>query len=127
MAWCFKSEQSTYTEAVLDRLATESAIVPAIWPLEVVNVLLVAERRKVLSSASAEAFLETLSELPIAISWFNWPNGAEILLLRGRSTGLTAYDAAYLELAVRLGYPLATRDRKLQAAAEQLGVALVES
>jgi predicted nucleic acid-binding protein len=61
MAWCFEDEASDATDAVLDRLNEECAVVPAIWPLEVANVLLVAERRGRLSEAQASRFLELLS------------------------------------------------------------------
>lgn len=122
MAWCFEDEKNDYTESVLDRLASESAVVPAVWPFEVVNVLLMAERRGRLSPAAQDAFLYTIGELPINVAEFNWPSAAETLLLRGRLTGLTAYDAAYLGLALRFRCPLATQDQKLRTAAEKLGV-----
>ena len=125
MAWCFEDEQNPYTESVLDRLSTDTAVVPRIWPYEVVNVLLVAERKGRISQAMADQFLDTLGELPITLADFSWPDQAETLLLRARSAGLTAYDAAYLSLASRLGCALATQDRELLKAARELGVVLL--
>jgi predicted nucleic acid-binding protein len=125
MAWCFEDEQNPYTESVLDRLSTEAAVAPPIWACELVNVLLVAERKGRISAALADEFLYTLGELPITVTEFNWPSQAETLLLRGRATGLSAYDTDYLALALRLAYPLATQDKKLRAAALELGVAIL--
>ncbi len=67
MTWCFEDEASRESDAVLDMLRDEDAVVPAIWPLEVANVLLVAERRGRLSEAKANRFLELLSQLPIDV------------------------------------------------------------
>ncbi len=125
MAWCFEDEQNAYTESVLDSLSTETAVVPSIWAYEVVNVLLIAERKGRISAALADEFLYTLAELPIMVEEFHWPNQAETLLLRGRATDLTAYGTAYLTLALRLACPLATQDKKLLSAARHLGVAIL--
>lgn len=122
MAWCFEDETTPYTETILERLQVEKALVPGIWPLEVINVLLVAERKARLTPAQADAFLESLGELPISVQDTPWPDKFTPLLLRGRLTYLSAYDAAYLDLALRGGWPLATHDRKLQEAAQLLGV-----
>lgn len=126
MAWCFKDEQNPYTEAILDRLLTQSAVVPQIWPYEVVNVLLMAERKGRISAALADEFLYTLCELPITVGKFSWPEHAETLLLRGRVSSLTAYDTAYLALALRQACPLATQDRNLLSAARDLGIPILE-
>ena len=67
MAWCFEDETSQYTDAILDRLEVSTAVVPSIWPLEVGNVLLVAERKKRLSQADSIRFIALLTELPITI------------------------------------------------------------
>lgn len=125
MAWCFRDAITDYTEAILNRLQSEQAAVPEIWPLEVINVLLVAEREARITPTQSEAFVELLANLPIAVVSNKWPEKTTQLLIRGRSTHLSAYDLTYLDLAVRLGYPLATQDRKLQIAAQQLGVPLL--
>jgi predicted nucleic acid-binding protein len=123
MAWCFEDEATPASEAVLDQLSGERAIVPGLWTLEVTNVLLAAERRGRLTEAQATRFVSVLSALPIDIS----PDIADLvaLLAAGRRHELSAYDAAYLTLAARTGLPLATLDDKLAAAARSAGITLL--
>ncbi len=125
MAWCFADETEPGAEKALDRLKQEWAIVPALCPIEVVNVLLVAERRKRITSESLQKLLAFVAALPIATD-------AEMPLARmpalaalGRSLDVSAYGTAYIELAMRLGLPLATLDRRMQKAAQQSGVTLL--
>src|SRR6478735_2969697 len=99
MAWCFEDEATDATDAVLDRLSENQAVVPAIWPLEVANVLLVAERRGSLSEAQASRFLGLLAQLPIGVDE-SQAHIAEIVAA-GRRHILTSYDASYLVLAER--------------------------
>jgi predicted nucleic acid-binding protein len=127
MAWCFEDESDRYADSVLDLLVDFEAIVPSIWPLEVANVLLVAERRKRLTEAASLQFVKMLRELPITIDHESSERAFSEILFVGRQQGLSAYDAAYLELAMREGTPLATRDEKLRKASEKCGVKLVES
>ena len=122
MAWCFENEVTPYTEAVLDRLETTTALVPPVWQLEVANVLLVGERRKRLTQAQTARFVQLLRALPIV---FEEREGLAAVLAVGREHGLSAYDASYLTLALASGAPLATSDAKLRAAAERAGVPLV--
>ncbi|MGQ0624696.1 MAG: type II toxin-antitoxin system VapC family toxin [Sporichthyaceae bacterium] len=123
MAWCFEDESTPPTEAVLDQLATDEAIVPTLWRLEVANVLLVAQRRGRVSEAQATRFVAALEQLPIRID----PAAPELaaVLATGRAHQLSAYDATYLLLAARLGVPLATTDAALTRAAGAAGVALL--
>ncbi len=110
VSWCFKDEVSRYSEKALDLLSESEAIVPPIWSLEVSNVLLVAESEKRLSKAQGARFLELLRSLPIREE----PSSlflSDALTLLAREHGLSAYDASYLELAMRAGAPLATMDR----------------
>ena len=123
MAWCFEDESSPLTDRVLDGLTERTIVVPPIWPLEVVNVLVVAERRRRIKVADSARFLELLSELPIDVD--SDADGAAILAT-AREGGLSAYDASYIELAIRRGIPLATTDRRLANAAKKLGVQLVK-
>ncbi len=125
MAWCFEDEANSYTEAVLDRLRQEEAIVPAIWPLEVANVLLVGERRHRLTEAQSLRFVQLLQALPIAVDGEVLTTSFGYLLALGREYNLSAYDAAYMELAARRGLPLATQDGRLSAAAKQMGILLM--
>ncbi|AMV40229.1 type II toxin-antitoxin system VapC family toxin [Planctomyces sp. SH-PL62] len=124
MAWSFEDETDDYADAVLDRLATEKAVVPALWPLEVANALLMGERRKRSTEAETIKWTGILASLPIIIdSETNAHAWADTLNL-ARGHQLTAYDAAYLELAIRRGLPLATIDGKLKLAAQAVGVPL---
>ena len=103
----------------------EDAWVPAIWPFEVINIQLVAERRNRLTAVQAEAFLETLTELPIRVQNIEWPGKISSLLMRGRSIGLTAYDCAYIDLALRMGYPFSTQDKKIREVEIHLDIPLL--
>jgi hypothetical protein len=94
-----------------------------IWPLEVANVLLVAERRGRLSEAQASRFLELLAQLPINVD--SSPSDVAGIVATGRRHTLSSYDAAYLLLAERLGAALATLDKLLAKAARKAGVHLL--
>ncbi len=117
MAWCFESEADEYADSVLRALPGQTALVPALWPLEVTNVLLVAERHRRLSGADILRFLDLLAGLPIVVEGPARVMDLGILLALARQYRLSAYDTAYLHLAMRERLPLATRDRALRAAA----------
>lgn len=121
MAWCLEDEASDVADAVLDALRDDEAAVPCIWPLEVANVLLVAERHGRLSEAQGARFLELVRALPIQVD--HSVTMVEVSATAQRH-GLTAYDASYLVLAERLGGPLATVDERLALAATRAGVRL---
>ncbi len=124
MAWCFEDESNPYADAVLESLSSNSGIAPAVWPLEISNVLVVAERRGRINKAGSVRFIALISQLPVAVE--PEPSQrvfAEIMAL-AREHGLSSYDASYLDLAMRRGLPLATLDARLQQAAQQAGVAL---
>jgi predicted nucleic acid-binding protein len=123
MAWCFADEATPEAESVLELFSSDEAIVPAIWSLEVANVLLVAERRGRLSEAQASRFLELLQQLPIEVD--DVPVDPAVVVAAGRRHELSAYDASYLVLAERAGAPLATLDRRLREAASRAGVRLL--
>lgn len=125
MAWCFEDEASAACWALLDGLLAEGAAVPSLWFLEVANVLATAERRGRTSAAHNAAFARQLMQLPIEVDGETTHHafGATLALARERS--LTAYDASYLELALRRAAPLATTDRALRRAASSLGVELL--
>lgn len=122
LAWAFAEDESNTAPAALGRLRTDEAVAPALWWFEVRNTLVVGERRGRLTEADTAAFLGELARLGIAID--RAPQELDVLAL-ARRYRLTVYDAAYLELAQRLGAPLATLDRELQAAARQSGIALL--
>jgi predicted nucleic acid-binding protein len=126
MTWCFQDEVDPYAEAVLDSLAESSAVVPAIWPLEVINVLLVAERNGRLREADSVRFVSLLGQLPIMVDR-SWPERLmKDLLAIGRAHNLSSYDTAYLELAMRQGLPIATLDQKLLEAARQIDLPILD-
>jgi len=121
MSWCFKDETNNYADTVLERLTETAVVVPSIWPLEVVNVLLVAERQKRLSESDSIRFLTLLSQLPIVVE-YERPEMMKELLALARSNNLSSYDASYLDLAMRKGVPIATLDNKLIEAARRIDV-----
>ena len=120
LAWCFEDEATAETDAVLEQLAEDSAVAPSLWELEVINVLLLAERRGRITESQTARFVALLTQLPILID----SAGVDMasVLAAGRHHGLTAYGAAYLVLAEREGIPLATIDGKLRVAAQAAGV-----
>jgi len=113
IAWCFPDEKDDYSRSVLDALETGSALVPDLWHLEVANTLLVGERRKRSTQADTVAWMSFLEELPITVDEETKTHAFRNTVNLGRSQNLSAYDAAYLELAMRRGLPLATLDDKL--------------
>lgn len=125
MAWCFPEEGGSHALAVLQSLRNAEAVVPAIWPLEVGNALLVAERRRRLLAADAVRFLGLLDGLAIEVDSFSAGRALRTTLPLARERGLSLYDAAYLELAMREDLPLATLDEKLKRAAKAAGVQLL--
>jgi predicted nucleic acid-binding protein len=125
LAWCFDDEATPAADAVLDRLADEEAAAPALWRLEVANGLAMAERRGRLNVAGLIRFVALLQGLAVTIDAEGSERAFRDLLDLARSERLTVYDAAYLELALRLGVPLASKDIKLRKAAEKLGLALL--
>lgn len=118
MAWCFQDVGNRYAETVLESLETGEAFVPAIWPLEVGNVLLVAERKKRLSEASLVRFLALLRNLPITVEQETPDRMLTEIVSLARTHQLSTYDASYLDLAMRLELPIATQDTSLAKAAK---------
>ena len=126
MAWCFEDQASEYSDAILERLKTEKAFVPSIWTLEVVNVLIVAERKKILNRSSSMRFITLLNQLPVTVEYEKNLTHMKDLLNLGRDLTLSSYDAAYLDLAMKRGMPLATLDIKLKKAAQASHVELIQ-
>ena len=128
VAWCFDDEKTQFTERTLDQIADGAeVVVPALWPFEVANALLIAERRKRLTTAQSTAFLNELESLNISIDAASLLRTFNQVLVEARQYNLTAYDAAYLELALRRGLPLATLDDNLKKAAKAVGVPFAHS
>jgi len=124
IAWCFPDEKDAYSQSVLDALASEPAFVPDLWHLEVANTLLVGERRKRSTQANTIQWMSFLAALPITVDEQTHNHAFGGITTLGRSHALSAYDAAYLELAMRRGLPLATLDQKLRIASKSVGVTL---
>jgi predicted nucleic acid-binding protein len=126
VAWCFEDESTGFTEGVLYLLSSGSEVLtPAIWPFEVANALLVAERRKRITVAQVTALLRRMAQLPISVDPVQPSTAFNQILSVARQNNLTEYDAAYVELALREALPLATLDNKLRRAATRVGVTLV--
>lgn len=120
MGWVFEDEADTYGDAVFQSLREAEALVPALWRLEVANALLVAVRRNRLPEAKAVPALDLLNSLRISVD--GRPASLHGVFAVAKQHGLSVYDAAYLDLAMRSGLPLATKDGKLRAASEAAGI-----
>lgn len=123
LAWCFDDEGTPAAWALLDRLQHTPAFVPALWALEVGNILLGAEKRRRITQARSVEFLGILGALDIRVDPDQPGRAFRDVLPLARAQQLTTYDASYLELAMRLGLPLATKDAALVRAAATLRVA----
>jgi predicted nucleic acid-binding protein len=125
MAWCFEDEADARTEALLDRLEDEPVVVPLHWPLEVTNVLRSAVRKGRLTETASGKKAAALLSLPVRYDSMTHLLAFTNTYQLAQKHKLTSYDAAYLELAVRLGAALATNDQDLMNAARKAGVALI--
>lgn len=125
MRWYFGDgtpRELGYARDVLDAMKAASALVPVTWGLEVSNVIARAEARALVTEARSEVFLEMLAGADIAVDTATFPHALTSTLHLARRFRLSAYDASYLELALREGLPLATLDDDLQKAAKRAGV-----
>lgn len=126
LPWAFGSEATKETDALLTLLADGGkAWVPALWHLEVANALLGAQRRGRIDAAGIQQFLATLELLEIEVDPDTMTVAWSRSLILAESHGLTAYDAAYLELALRRGLPLASLDTDLRRTMKRAGGSLM--
>ena len=125
LAWVFDDEASTSADPILDRLEHETAVAPAHWPLEVANALRTAERRGRLTGPDLQRLAALLAALPVEIAPVELSTALHSVLEIAREQGLTAYDAAYLGLAMVREIPVATIDSELRDACRRAGVALL--
>ena len=122
LTWCFEDEASPRSDVLFEQVRDQGAVVPGLWHLEVANVLLQAERRGRIAAADVSTRLDLIAELPIATDNETTARAWREILAVARAEGLTIYDATYLELAIRRGLPLLTKDEALIAAAARTGV-----
>lgn len=122
LAWFFADEANSYADSIARRLTDSRAVVPSHWPLEVANTLIMGERRNRSSESQAGVFLQFLRSLPIVVDEATASQAWSTTIRFAREQALTVYDAAYLELANRIGVPLATLDGRLRSAAAEVGV-----
>jgi predicted nucleic acid-binding protein len=126
LTWCFPDEQSQKAEIISEKIAAgERAVVTAFWPHEVLNALLMGERRKRLTPELTKAFLQDLKRMMVDVDTTIAAAVFETVQELCRKHKLTSYDAAYLELAIRGKHPLATVDEDLMKAAQAEGVKLL--
>jgi len=118
-------EQAPSSMKALDAIeAGTPTFVPAHWCLEVSNGLIMAERRKRASQADITEALNLTATLPVTIDLETARHATTDTVSLARQYGLTIYDAAYLELAMRCGASLATTDIALAKAAKAAGVTI---
>lgn len=122
--WIFENEATPSTEALLTRVRTSGGVVPVLWNWEMANLLIVGVRRNRLTAADATASLSDLALLPILRDDEASARASRETFALAQAHKLSAYDAAYLELAQRTGLELASKDAELCAAAAALGVKL---
>jgi len=120
LAWFVKAQASAESDRLLDRATREAVHVPPLWLAEFVNALITLERRKRLPAAEVDEALRAVADLDIVTE--RDTAGAAALAGLARSYALSAYDATYLTLAIRLKLPLACKDNSLRAAAARAGV-----
>jgi len=125
MAWCFVDEASGDADDVLGRLERETALAPAHWPLEVAYALQTAEHCGRLDATDPPRLRALLAALPVEIAPLELATAIGGVLETGRTYDLSAYDAAYLDLAAARAIPLATIDGRLRTASARAGVELV--
>jgi len=127
LTWCFPDENSAFAEQVSRMFAQgDTAVAPSFWPHEVLNALLVGEKRRRISNPQAKAFLTDLVRLPVELRSLPSRDVFDRIEELSRQYGLTAYDAAYLHLAEVSALPLASLDEDLIKACKLAGVPLVK-
>lgn len=122
--WFLQNQATSYSDAIIERLRDDRAAVPALWELEFTNVLRSACLRQRMTAQAAQRVVAQIVSLPIDVD--RQPVAPRELLALALRFGLSMYDAAYLELALRLQLPIATGDGPLREAALAAGVGLAK-
>lgn len=126
LTWCFPDEEAQKAEEISEKIALgDKLAVPAFWRHEVLNALLMGEKRKRLTNELIQAFIKDLEQLPAEVDMPAAGTVFHSTQVLCRKHGLTAYDAAYLELAIRHRIALATADDALERAARAEGIEIV--
>src|ERR1700692_3435593 len=125
LSWVYTDEHSAASDSLLARVADQGAVVPSLWRLEIASALQTGIKRKRIDATYRDAAIQKLLSLPIETdpdtNDFAWTTPLQLADVHQ----ITVYDASYLELALRRGMPLATRDDQLAAAASSAGVILL--
>lgn len=129
MRWLFSdgsTDDQEYASRILALLESDenAAVAPSIWPLEVANVVARAEAKGLMDEAQGTEFTSVLKAMAIAVDTATAVHALDDTLHLARRFRLSAYDAAYLELSLREGLPLATLDANLRSAVEKTGAAI---
>jgi len=125
LSWCFTDEHTPETNALLADSLNRDIYVPGLWSLEIGNILLLGLKKHRISSAGMTEFLSLLDSLEISTDPSTASRAFHQILSLAQEHYLTTCDAAYLELAMRMGLPLATKDKVLRRACKKLQVPLV--
>ena len=125
ISWLFADEQTPLCMILLQQVTRTGAVVPSLWPLEIASALQTGIKRKRIDAAYRDSTIQRLLRLPIEIdsdtSEYAWTTTLKLADMHQ----ITVYDASYLELALRRGFPLATRDDQLAAAGASAGAILL--
>ena len=122
LSWVLPDENAKYTNASLAHVLEEGAVVPTIWSAEIANGLLTSVRRKRLEIDGVPRALLLFESLRIELDVHGGRDSVRRMFDAGSASGLTAYEASYLDLCVRAGLPIATQDAELERAARKAGV-----
>ena len=125
LAWVLPDERSAAIDPIADRLQNDTAVVPAVWPFEILNALLMATRRARISSEDLQGLLANLAVLPIEIEQIEMATMLDAVSRIAALHGITSYDAAYVELAQRRNVAIATLDNKLRGVCAAEGVSVI--
>lgn len=126
VAWFVAGETTAFTEQLFEALRRSgTAFVPAIWPAEVANALLVAERSGRASRSNIAAFAQLLAGVDIRIDPPTLNRAFDQVFSLAESLRLSTYDASYVELALRQSLPLATLDKAMARAAQSVGLSVL--
>jgi predicted nucleic acid-binding protein len=127
LAWCFEEERTQPITDLLYRLGQTGALAPLLWPLEALNGLLIAERRRRIHARQRAELAGFLHDLPVMLDTETTEHAWTTTVQLAERHRLSAYDACYLELALRRKLPLATLDADLIRAAKASGTIVLRT